>query len=317
MLRGWIWRAMEMGVTIVVLCGGFTACASHDELTPREVRTVSIRMADLNTFQSAEVARVREKVRWVGESHRAAMAVILGDAASRRATKRPRATVGSQEYCELLEKAGKAAISAVDKARGRSRHDRELWNDLRTIPELQSCNNGSTNFNAAVRMASWHAAQETEPEVTGAYEPYVAMLDAEIHATDWSVSAVNAAVNDVLATAIGNQLPEGDLLALASFGDLGVSSAVEWNSYNWTTSSGGTGGSACTGSKCLISLFRRGSMRGKVGAIVAADVGGCLSSVKSWAALQVLLITPAWKAVAGVCGVRGAIGSGAAFLALM
>jgi hypothetical protein len=317
MLKSFIERLLYTGAIVVVLCGGFTACASHDQLTPREVRAISTRMADLNKSQAAAVARAREKVRWVGESHRAAMAVILEDAASRRATKRQRPTIGSPEYCQLLEKAGRAAIASVDRERGKSRPDRELSNDLRTIPELQSCYYGSSNFDPATRLANWPSAQENEPEVTGAYEPYVDLLDAEIRATNWSVAAVSSAVNDVLATAIADQLPEGDLLALASFGDLGLSSAVEWNSYNWPSSTGESGGSDCAGTRCLISLFKRGSMRGKVGTIVGADVGGCLSGVKSWPKLSALLVTPAWKAVAGVCGVRGAIGSGAAFLALM
>lgn len=310
-------RALETGVALVVLCGGFTACASHDELSPPPRRAITTQAADLNAEQAARVVRARQKARWVGESHHAAMMVIYEDALSRRREKKPTPKAWSADYCRLMIRVGKTALRELDKARPNARTPQEQMAQIRTVPELQRCfddpgNGVATNH---LQLATAQITEDLEPEVSGAYEGYLDLMESHIRSTDWSVAAVRSAVNDVLATAAADGIPEGDLLALASFADFSESSANEWHSYDWNSLIGS--GSTCSGDRCLTSFFRRTSLRGNVGKVISADVAGCLSSVKSWSALKVLLYLPAWKALAGECGVRGAIGSGIAIVALM
>lgn len=317
MLRSFLDNILRMGVTVIALCGGFTACASHDELSPPPRRAVTTRVADLNAEQAARLVRVREKARWVGDAHHAAMMVLFDDAQARRREKRPTPKAWSAEYCGLMIRSGKEALKHLDKARPTARSAQEQMTQLRTIPELQRCfddpgNGVATNH---IQLATQQITEDHEPEVSGAYEGYLDLIESQVRSTDWSVTAIRNAVNDVLATAAADGIPEGDLLALATFADFSESSATEWHSYNWNALIGS--GSTCSGDRCLMSFLRRTSLSSNVGKVIGADIAGCLASVKTWSALKALLYMPAWKALGGYCGVRGAIGSGIAIVALM
>ncbi len=318
MLRSFLDNVFRMGVTIVVLCGGFGAlgCASHDELSPVPRKIVTTRVADLSVSDATTLTRARERVRWVGEAHRSAMTVVHHEVTARRATKKPLPRKGSADYCNLLERVGRAGITVTDRGRGITRTPYAQTVELQAIPEIERCSRKMSIFSKTTPLLSAQQITEEglEPTVTGVYESYLDLMEAQVNASDWSVSGVNAAVNNVLASALSDGVPEGDFLALASFAELAESSAIEWNSYNWGSSGSGSCGST---DKCLMSLFARSSVRGRVGAVIAADIGGCLSNVRGWSALRTALMAPAWKALAGRCGVRGGIASGAVILSFI
>lgn len=315
MLRSFLDRCLTMGTTIIVLCGGFAAlgCSSHDKLSPPPRKTVTTRVADLSVSQTATLARARDRVRWVGEAHRSAMNVVHVEVAARRSLKKPMPQKGSPDYCNLLDKVGRAAIAVTDRGRGITRTTFAQTVELKAVPEIERCSRKMSIFSRArPPLLAQQITEDTfEPEVTGAYESYLDLMEAQVNASDWSVAGVSAAANNVLASALGDGIPEGDFLALASFAELAESSAIEWNSYNWGSS--GTG-SCGTTERCLMSLFGRRTARGRIGAVIAADIGGCLAHVRGWSALRTALMAPAWKALAGRCGVRGGLASGAIIL---
>jgi hypothetical protein len=318
MLRTFLDRCLEMGTTIVVLCGGFTlaGCASHDELSPAPRKVVTTRVADLSVSHATTLTRARERVRWVGESHRSAMAVVHQEVTARRAAKQPLPKKGSAEYCKLLERVGRAGIAIADRGRGLTRTPFAQTVELQAIPEIERCARKMSIFHrtTALPPAQQITELDYEPLVSGAYESYLDLMEAQVNASNGSAAGVSAAVNNVLASALSDGVPEGDFLALASFAELAESSAIEWNSYNWSSSGSG---SCATGDRCLMSLFGRKTVRGKIGAVIAADVGGCLSNVRGWSGLRTTLMLPAWKALAARCGVRGGLASGAAILAFI
>jgi hypothetical protein len=305
---------IRVGAIIVVLCGGFTACSSHDEFTPKRARAVTAQMSDLDHDQMTRVVDARDRVRFVGESHRAAMGVIYADALGRRASKRPSPKPGTEEYCRLLGKAAAAALRVINQARAEPPTQAEQARQLRAIPELADCRDGAPNL-ANAHLAFWQSSGAKVPEVTGAYEPYIGLMETRLLSSDWSVASVTATMNDVLATAVADGIPQGDLLALAAIADFSGASADEWQSPRWSSLIDQR--TVCPDGTCLISRFTRAPFRRSVGKVVGADITGCLSSVKSWSALKILLAMAAWEALAGECGVRGAIGSGIAIIALM
>jgi hypothetical protein len=177
---------------------------------------------------------------------------------------------------------------------------------VRGFPELVGCTPTLSIFAVYPSPVLVSSTQEPEPEVTGAYEPYVEPMELAIMASNGGVTSVQSAVDPIIAQAILDGVPEGDILALAAMGSLAVSSAVEWNGFDWAMLGGGE---RCDSISCnMMSVVRQENWDNRVLKVVVADATGCLSGVKKWDALRVLLMTPALKAVAGYCGVRGAIG---------
>ena len=284
--------------------------------TPHPTSTVSVNrpgeLRALSAEQQVRVERARAQAGWVGDAHHAAMRVVIADMRTRRATKRARPRVGNAEYCSVMDAVGTKALEVLDAHSRITRNGRERSAVVRQDPALRACSRGLAIFGLASTPARGvsASAQSDEPQVTGEYEQYLDQLEAVVAGSDGSLEGIQLGLYGVLSQAASTGIPEGDLLALASFTSLIESSASEWNAFDW--SSVGGGGGCITSDGCyLMSLF---PLQGgdKVKKVIAADVGGCLSGVRSWGALRLLIFTPAWQALAGYCGVRGAIASAVA-----
>lgn len=254
---------------------------------------------------------IKRRTSWVGEAHHEGMKVLIRHIAEDRKARRPVPRPGTRAYCALLEQVGEATIAVLDSGRSIRSTKKERLARVRRDYRPDGCPQSLSVFAAAAAPART-AAQEPDPEVSGAYELYLDQLETAVANNTSSVGGVQSAVDQVLLQAMADGIPEGDLLALGSFGSLAVSSAAEWHAYDWS------GAGACTDSSCNVwSVFAPRIPRGKVGAVIAADVGGCLASAKGWGKLKMALAAPAWKALAGQCGVSGAIASGSAVLAFI
>jgi hypothetical protein len=242
------------------------------------------------------------------------MQVIIKSFVEHRKSKRPLPKRGTTEYCAVMEDAADAALSVLNGARGLRDGRSERLAQVRQDPNLAPCTKGLSvfGFGTAPLTAATPIRQASEPEVTGAYELYLDPMDAAIQGSDGSVASVQSRVDAVLAQAVSASIPDGDLLALASFASLVQSSAAEWNAFDW-----GGGGSGCgTSDGCYLMSVFRFRAGDKVRNVLGADLAGCLAGVKGWGALRLLLFAPAWEALAGACGVRGTIASGVALFLL-
>lgn len=307
------WRiAAGIGLPVAVSALALTiSCATDSEphLTS-PMRSVSQRavVRALTADQQARLEAARARTKWVGDAHHAGMQVIIRRVADLRRAKRPLPKKGTVEYCRLLQQAGEAALAVLDSSRGIGRGESERMERIRRDPDLVLCTHGMALFGLTSPpvLSASSVRQGDEPEVTGAYETYLDPMQAAVENSDASVAGVRAGVSAILAEAVSAGIPQGDLLALSSFAGLIESSAAEWNSW-------GGGGGGCVDGCWAMSVFpHRGG--GWIGAIIAGDAIGCLSTVKGWGAMKLLLFGVAWEALAGECGVRAALASGGIFL---
>jgi hypothetical protein len=274
-----------------------------------------IRSADRLTLSQAQRLRsARAQTRWVGDAHHEAMKVVITHIAASKQAKRLLPSQGSASYCALLEQVGLVALrelarnsANISKSDHRARIRATLATECPSQPS--SVAPAPTPF----RSASWTQAEDTE--VTGAYEGYLPAMEEAVLGSDGSVFNVRNRLEAVLVGAVLANIAESDLLALSSFAGLIESSAEEWNAFDWSAYEGGD----CAFAKeCPVAMSPHALGFGKkVLGVVAADAMGCLSTVKSWSALKLLLGTAVPSALAGECGVRGALASGGAVIAML
>lgn len=317
-------QASTLGM-LVVAAAGFAAGACSQDATPATTSPMAAQRATTSIVAPTDaqrlerLAQARARARWVGDAHHAAMQVVIRDLSRyKRARKRiPR--IGSAEYCATMERAGDAALEVLDAHRGIQRDRGQRLARMRSEPQLAGCSPTLSIFHVGA-PAPLLRFQEGEPEVTGAYEHYLDPMYYAVQGTNGSVAAVSQAVSGVLGGAVSDGIPEGDLLALAAFAGLVESSAVEWNSFDWSIAdgSGDAESGDQTGSTSYeMSIFRLREFDKRVLGVVVADAAGCISTVKGWGALKALLVGPAWVALAGECGLRATLASGMAIWALM
>lgn len=283
-----------------------------DARLTRSLTLINATKATPGDVQRANAAK--KAMTWVGAAHHQGMSVVIASAQAAKLAGKARPRPGSAAYCRLLEQVGEVTLRDIDRAQQAVRPADERTAHVRSLPELATCLPVLSAFGTASASRGVFTRQESEPEITGAYEPYVVPMEDAVNYSNGSVASVQAATDQVLVAASAAGLPEGDLQALAAMAVLAVSSASEWNGFDFTTVGGND---ACTDISCnQMSLFPRTEIDGRVLKLVGADAGGCFAAVKSWGALRILLATPAAKALAGYCGVRAAIASGAAFMAM-
>ena len=296
---------------LMISCSQDSAPAATQPLVFRDEASA---LQQLTGEQRARLANARARTRWVGDAHHRAMEIVIAAVDRYRRAKKRVPRRGSVEYCAILEQAGSVALRVIDSHRGTTRSNAEHAIRLNQDPELAGCANTLSVLKApGAPMSRTASSQSTDPEVTGAYEEYLDPMDAAVWGSDGSVRSVTSRLDEVLAQAISRDIPEGDLLALAAFAGLIESSAIEWNAYEWPPS-GGAGSGSDDAQMSVFAVRRWDSRPLKV---IGADAGGCLSTVKGWGALKALLVGPAWAALAGECGLRAALASGGALLALM
>lgn len=301
-----------VGLTIAV------SCSRDSYLDPTAPSHSVVGTADaraLTTEHRDRLNAAKARTRWVGDAHHAGMQVIIKNIAQHRKAKRALPKRGSTEYCAIIERVGDATVEVLDQHRGVHRSQSERVAFVRQDRSVARCSGTLAVFGLprSTSPVSLLTAQASDPEVTGAYEDYLDPMDAAVQGSNGSVVNVQARLDAVLAQAVSAGIPEGDLLALTSFAGLAVSSAEEWNTFDWS----GLGGGNTTDGGYTMSVFALGRRDDRALGVIGADVGACLSSVKGWRALKLLLVGPAWGALAGECGLRAAIGSGGAILAMM
>jgi hypothetical protein len=269
----------------------------------------------LNAKQLDRLNGSKARTRWVGDAHHAAMQVVIAEIVKHKKAKRSLPKKGSAEYCAILENAGDAALSVIDSHRGLNRGRAERAAQIRQQGTLAECFGGLSVFGPSP-STYWPPArmtfQDSDPEVTGAYELYLTPMDAAVRQSDGSVYSVQTGLDAVLVNALSAGIPDGDLLALTSFANLAVSSAVEWNDFDWSIANERT----CTTGCDAMSVFGTTQSGGQILSLIGIDGLGCFSTVTGWGALKALLGAPAWVALAGQCGFRGALASAGGLMAM-
>lgn len=221
---------------------------------------------------------------------------------------------GSPSYCSVLEQAGLVALKELARqsaAVSQSDHQVRVKSILAAeCPEQPSLSTPSSSVFRSVFLTL-----PQEAEVTGQYETFVPFLEEAVLGSDGSVWNIRDRLDLALAAAVSGNISEGDLLALASFAGLIESSAEEWNAFDWSAYQT----SDCDfGDQCTPASFPQATKATKKAfAVIGADAMGCLSTVKSWSALKVLLGTAVPAALAGECGVRATLASGGALIAML
>jgi hypothetical protein len=274
----------------------------------------------LNSAQQERLHVAKQYSQWAGQAHHEAMQVIIRDIAKRKRSRRVMPRKGSAEYCALLEEAGDSAIAIIDRHRKLHRDHIDRVMRVRQDPALAQCERSLAVFGVALRsVATSHQTSESEPEVTGSYEYYLDPMEEGVRNSTGTVASVQAAVDGVLANAVSAGIPDGDLLALTSFAGLIVSSAAEWNAFDWAQFGGSGNDSTCSvaGGCAAMSVFSRRGVGEKILKVIGVDAIGCLSTVKGWGALKALLVGPAWPALAGECGIRAALASAGAIIGML
>lgn len=315
--------SIRRGVCLTAPCAALAvallaSCSSESSVSAVSsppLRRVTPERVALTSAQQQRLAFAKDRAKWVGEAHHAAMQLVIADVQQRRREKRSIPREGSADYCRLMYGVGERALAVIDPHRGVRRSEKERNALIRQEAALSTCSRDLMVFKAPSISVSGHfLPQEAEPEVFGVYEEYIAPLESVLGYSNGNAQTISTGVDNVLARAVVDGIPEGDLLALASFASLITSSAAEWNAFDWPR----YGGSRDTASAVLeMAVFSLPAWDDRPLAIIGADVGGCLSTVKGWSALRLLLASPAWKALAGMCGFRGAFASTAALLAMI
>jgi hypothetical protein len=298
----------------VALLASCTSDSSVSSVSSPPLRGVDRVRVALTVEQQQRLASAKDRAKWVGESHHAAMHFAIADVQQRRREKRSIPREGSAGYCRLMYGVGERALAVIDPHLGVRRSDQERQALIRQDAAFSKCSRDLMVFRAPnTSVRGYHLAQEAEPEVFGVYEEYIAPLESTVSYSNGNAQTISDGVDHVLATAVANGIPEGDLLVLASFASLINSSAAEWNAFDWPK----YGGSRDTAAVPEMAVFPLPAWDDRPLAIIGADVGGCLTTVKGLSALRLLLAGPAWKALAGICGFRGAFASTSALLAMI
>ena len=311
-------RGVVMFSSIAIALTAF-ACAADSPSDPTAVaigRPFDAASRALNDEQRIRLETAHARTRWAGEAHDAAMDVVVAAIVEHKNAKRKAPKRGSAAYCAILERAGDAALTVIDRNRGVHRPASARLAVVRQDPILSQCARSLSVFKleTGLNTSASLAAQEYDPEVSGAYEFYLDPMDVAVQGSDGSTRNIQSRLNSVLSQAVSDGIPEGDLLALTAFAGVAVSSAVEWNAFDWSTVGGADSCGKTEGCQEMSVFPLRDSRPLKV---ITADAVGCFSTVKGWGALKALLVGPAWAALAGECGLRAAIGSGAAIMAMM
>lgn len=315
-----LWYGVPFAMAGVALLAA--ACSRDmDPTTPVGVRVAPDAVQALSAGDRGRLQALKARTHWAGDSHHEAMQVVIASVVEHRKARRPLPKAGSAEHCAILERAGSAALRVLDRHRGISRSDAGRLALVRRDQDLTACGRGMTVFGApAAGLLAASVATEYDPEVTGAYEAYLDPMDAVVQASGGSAGTIASGLDAVLAQAIADGVPEGDLLALSSFAGVAVSSAHEWNAFDWAGLGGGDGSCTQTESGCYsaeMSVFAVDDWDSRPIKVIAADAAACFSTVKGWGALKALLVGPAWSALAAECGLRAAVGSGGALIAMI
>ena len=309
------------GAAVLLVALGTVACSDQATAPPTAIHgTAELASVQAVTpAQQARIDRATERMRWVGESHDEAMKVVRRHIAEARPGRGRPAKLDARAKCRAIEEATDVALAHIDRTNGRSRSRVERAMQVRSAPDVQRCAR-ELSVSSALMLAT--AASASTDTITGAYEPYAALMYNAVVASGGSVAGVRAAVNNVMAQAAAAGIPNPDLEAVAAIGSLANASAEEWNAFDWS-SIGGDGRGDCTlSASCGInemSMFSAAAetWANNIAKVVVADIGGCFSTVKSWSALRLLLRMAAPHALAAECGFRGAAASAAAILAMI
>src|SRR5688572_33146152 len=301
-----------LGFVVVVSCSGDS---SFGPTTRKDKPAPPSPLHALTAEQKQRLDAVKARTRWAGEAHHAAMQVVIASIRQGARGGRSLPKKGSTGYCSLMESAGDVALTILDRHREVNRSKAMRVAAIRRNAVTVGCPSAPSVFGPSFAPPSTHLAtsQEIDPEVTGAYEAYLGALHTAVTGSNGTVVAVQSGVEAVLTNAVADGIAEGDLLALASFAGVIVSSAEEWNAFDWSYADGGCGSQGC-GEMSVFPIRRVDSRPLKV---IGADAGGCLSTVKGWGALKAILVGPPWAELAGECGLRATRASGAAILVLM
>jgi hypothetical protein len=260
-------------------------------------------------------AQLRANVAWVGRLHTEAM-----DEATKDEKRLLRAAGGNDRAARC-----RAVAMLTEKYLGRvQREHRTLKGHgrataARATRMASSCEGAGalSIMSPAALMQEYEYSPEDGEPVTGAYEPYMAQIQAAVD-NAWSSDDAYAAVDQVLASAAG--IPEPDLLVLYAQADLALSSVGYWYDYEYS----GAMDVALRErygerdmeyqDRLAYSIFG-GMQRSRWRVIGGADVIGCAAGVADkW------FLTaggpPGWKILAGACAIYGVGGSAAAWLAM-
>jgi uncharacterized protein YaiE (UPF0345 family) len=173
---------------------------------------------------------------WVGELHHQMLLAFMSDPVLRK----PRRERKAQDLCPALARIIAEGATIADNVLGRSRTDVEKADEvgdiLATVPRCWSPS--LSIFSMPGARATHHSVVEAVEDtvIDGSFETYLEDLVDAVDATDGSVYAVSQAAEGVLYAAAGQGLLDGDLTVIAGAVDLVISSAQDWNSYDWPSS---------------------------------------------------------------------------------
>ncbi|HLL81437.1 MAG TPA: hypothetical protein VK420_02255 [Longimicrobium sp.] len=257
-------------------------------------------------------AQLRENVAWVGKLHTEAM-----DEATKDEKRLLRVAGGTDRAarCRAVAHLTEKYLGRVQREHGTMKgHGRALASRATRMADPCVGAGALSIMSPAALMQGYTYSPEDGEPVTGAYEPYMAQIQAAVD-NAWSSSGAYAAVDQVLASAAG--IPEPDLLVLYAQADLALASVSYWYDYEYS----GAMDVALRErygepmmEQRMYSIFG-GMQRSRWRVIGGADVIACAAGVADkW------FLTaggpPGWKILAGACAIYGIGGSAATWLAM-
>lgn len=328
--RSWH-RSMAVGLATFALlltgCGRDDTPTAHVVTVSRAAQDVAAlagaatraRGAEEGALVSSRVQAAKAATAWVGEMHDVYMNEMIRNIPLLRKTD----ASSRVRTCALMHRLTGDAVRAADARLPNSRTASEQKAVVDRLVRDQPLCAAPASQNMLLGVpklgASFHSGNASLM-VGQTYEDYVGAIGLALQRTDGSTSAVTSYTDAVLASASG--LSDEHLYVVAAVASLAVSSAAEWNSFDWSG-----GGTNCAeylvpADQCgpldqsMLTMYRRGWISAMFTAI-GADIGGCLASVSSWGAAVALLGGPAAVAIAGSCGYMGALASAGALGILM
>lgn len=180
----------------------------------------------------------------------------------------------------------------------------------RFVREQQACagaNPMSIMGAPTVEMQSYVYSPEDGEPVTGAYQPYVAQIEAAVE-YGGTPASIASAVDAVLASAAG--IPDPDLQVVYASASLALESTYYWYDYEVNYGWGGGGGGGGGGDHQIqaMSLFGAGAFQKSWGRGAAVDAISCGIGMadKYWLSGAGPV---GWKILAGACALYGGGGS--------
>ena len=295
-------RQVALAAAVVVV-GIALACAEQNAGPPTAAKgnTSTIRRVP-SAIVAERVAEERAKYSHVISVHNEAMNDLVRNTdkwVDQSGDKRTR-------ICAALTRLTRKYAALVHDRLGTRGSDEDLQTEIdASVRNVKQCGApaGASIFGTSRRPGLLAVARLQEPEVSGAFAPFMDALATAEGPTDGSPGATSSAMSSVLNDAAA--LPDADFQVVAAGADLGNSSSSYW----YPTLGGGDGRSTE-----LMMLFPNSTRRriGPIAYIVGADLIGCAAGAASswWSGARDR------NQLVGQCVIWGLSASGGAYLGI-